>query len=242
MKPPASVCTKGEAHSDLSCNSCHTAWAPSCIGCHNAYDANEPGYDMLHNDFITGSWVEYVGEYQAHAPALGYREKDTKKTVIPVVPGMILTIDKQSYDPALNDTLLFHRLYAPSTPHTTQTKGRSCQSCHNNPVALGYGQGELTYTIHEHGGTWSFNAKYKNSTYDGLPEDAWTGFLQERSGKVSTRSDVRPFTLEEQKNISTVGACLTCHNENSEIMKESLVDYQRVLNNRNEQCILPFKK
>jgi len=242
MKPPASVCSRGEAHNDLSCNSCHAAWAPSCIGCHNAYDDHEPGYDMLRNDFITGSWVEYVGEYQAHAPALGYRENGVVKTVIPVVPGMILTIDKHSYDHSYEDTVLFHRLYAPAVPHTTQTKGRSCTSCHNNPVALGYGQGELTYTANEQGGIWTFNPKYKNSPYDGLPEDAWTGFLQERSGKVSTRSDVRPFTLEEQKKILTIGACLTCHNESSEIMKESLFDYQKVLDSRKEQCILPFKK
>ncbi len=242
IKPPASVCTRGEAHSNLSCSSCHSGWAPSCIGCHNTFDKKEPGYDMLENKFITGTWVEYVGEYHAHAPALGYRENDTEKTVIPVVPGMILTIDKQSYDPSMTDTLLFHRLYAPSAPHTTQAEGRNCKSCHNNPVALGYGQGTLQYSIDQGKGKWIFRAKYSDNPNDGLPEDAWTGFLQERTGKMSTRTDVRPFTIEEQKKILTVGACLTCHEDNSDIMKESLIGFKKVLNNKKPECILPFEK
>ncbi len=242
MKPPGKICSEGEAHSDLSCSSCHSGWAPSCIGCHNAFDNQEPGYDMLKNKNRTGSWVEYVGEYQAHAPALGYRENDMEKTVIPVVPGMILTIDKHSYDPTEEDTLLFHRLYAPSAPHTTQAAGRSCRSCHNNPVALGYGQGTLKYVVEQGTGKWAFQAKYKDNPEDGLPEDAWTGFLQERSGKFSTRTNVRPFTVEEQKKILTVGACLTCHEENSEIMMETLIDFKKVLDNRSPECIVPFTK
>ncbi len=240
MKPPASVCTKGGAHSNLSCSSCHTAWAPSCIGCHNAYDDKEPGYDMQHNNFITGSWVEYIGEYQAHAPALGYRENEAEKSVIPVVPGMILTIDKQSYDPSEKDSMLFHRLYAPAAPHTTQTRGRSCKSCHNNPVALGYGQGDLEFKIISDSGKWTFSPKYRNNPYDDLPEDAWTGFLQERSGDVSTRFDVRPFTIEEQKRILLVGACLTCHDEDTQVMKQSLIDFKEVMDSRGPSCVLPF--
>ena len=196
---------------------------------------------MLKNKFRTGSWVEYIGEYHAHAPALGYRENDTEKTVIPVVPGMILTIDRQSYDPSIEDTLLFHRLYAPSAPHTTQTQGRSCKSCHNNSVALGYGQGALKYTTDNGKGKWIFIAKYQDNPYDSLPEDAWTGFLQERTGKFSTRTDVRPFTIEEQQKILTVGACLNCHKEDSEIMKESLLDFNKVLAGKSEHCILPFR-
>jgi hypothetical protein len=39
MKKPAEICTQGVEHDALSCSACHTAWAPSCIGCHNEYDA-----------------------------------------------------------------------------------------------------------------------------------------------------------------------------------------------------------
>jgi len=73
LSPPAETCTRGQAHDKLSCSSCHTAWAPSCIGCHNEYDPGEASYNMLANKAEIGGWVEYVGEYNAHAPALGIR-------------------------------------------------------------------------------------------------------------------------------------------------------------------------
>jgi len=240
MKKPAEVCNRGNAHDNLSCSSCHTSWAPSCIGCHNEYDPNEPGYNMLTNKEEQGSWVEYVGEYSAHLPALGIRESDNGKSVIPVIPGMVLTIDVGSFDKSLHDSLIFHRLFAPAAPHTTQTIGRDCKSCHNNPVALGFGEGQLEYKTDNGKGKWIFIPKYQNNVYDGLPEDSWIGFLQNRDGKVSTRSDVRPFSLEEQQKILKVGACLNCHDDDSKVMERSLVDYDGLLNGLSEDCILPI--
>lgn len=239
LKKPAEICTRGAAHENMSCSSCHTSWAPSCIGCHNEYDLNEPGYDMFANKEKQGSWVEYIGEYNAHLPALGVRENSTGKSVIPVIPGMILTIDVNSFDRSLHDSLIFQRLFAPTEAHTTQTNGRSCKSCHNNPVALGFGEGRLVYQVNDQTGKWIFTPKYKNNIHDGLPEDSWIGFLQGRTVKVSTRSDVRPFNVDEQKKILQVGACLTCHDENSKLMNESMTDYKGLLKRLSLKCILP---
>ena len=55
------------------CSSCHTAWAPQCIGCHNEFDRNAEGYDLLENKFVKGEWVEYVGQFMADLPTLGVR-------------------------------------------------------------------------------------------------------------------------------------------------------------------------
>jgi hypothetical protein len=239
LSPPAEICTRGAAHDDLSCSSCHTSWAPSCIGCHNEYDPVEPGYDMYTNTQRRGSWVEYIGEFNAHLPALGYRENEKGKEVIPVIPGMIMTIDVASFDRDLHDSLIFQRLFAPAVPHTTQTEGRDCKSCHNDPVALGYGSGKLEYLVEGENGRWTFRPKYQNNQNDGLPEDAWTGFLEERTGHVSTRSDVRPFSIREQQRILTVGACLTCHADESAEMRESLLDFDKLLEARSSECILP---
>jgi len=239
MKEPSDECTRNEAHSDLSCSSCHSSWAPSCIGCHNSYDKNEPGYDMVRNKEKQGSWVEYIGQYDAKLPALGKRLSANGKEIIPVVPGMVLTIDMASYSKKLHDSLIFQRLFAPSAPHTTSAKGRSCMSCHNSSVALGYGEGKLNYKILDGKGKWIFEPLYENSIYDNLPLDAWTGFMQNRSGNVSTRTDVFPFSVEEQKKILTVGACLTCHGEKSDVMKRSLNNFSDLLNKRSAHCILP---
>jgi len=243
MKQPAKACTQDSAHKNLNCSSCHAGWAPSCIGCHTEYDRNEPGYNMLANREQTGSWVEYTGEYNAQLPALGVREEGDKKTIIPVIPGMILTIDLQSFDKRSHDSLIFKRLFAPVAPHTTQSEGRSCKSCHNNPVALGFGKGILDYIIiHDTAGKWIFQPEYQDNIHDGLPEDSWTGFLEERTGITSTRTNVRPFSVEEQKKILTVGACLSCHDEDSKIMKESLLDFNKVLSAKSKNCILPFRR
>jgi hypothetical protein len=59
---------------------------------------------------------------------------------------------------------------------------------------------------------WQFTPAFQRRSEDGLPQDAWIGFLREPEGKTTTRNDARPFTLQEQQRILLVGACLQCHN------------------------------
>ena len=244
LDPPGPVCTRDSVHQDLTCSACHTAWAPSCIGCHNQWDPAVKGFDMLHgNKPVTGTWVEYAGLMSADLPVLGVRTDTTGRQpggkIVPAIPGMILTIDLHSYDPRADTTPLFHRLFAPTEPHTTVAKGRSCKSCHNDPQTLGFGKGTLTYQVSGNYGQWTFTPAYALRPEDRLPEDAWTGFLRERTGTVSTRTNFRPFTVAEQQRILTVGACLTCHQEDSEIMKESLLHYRQLLDHLSPRCVLP---
>jgi hypothetical protein len=237
MKPPAKVCTEGKAHARLSCEACHTAWAPQCIGCHNSYESQTMGFDMLKNTAQKGTWIEHSTEGMAELPVLGINSTDkTRKNgiVSTFTPGMIMTIGKGSFKKG--EKTVFHRLYAPSSAHTTQREGRTCKSCHNDPLAIGYGRGKLSYSVD---GKWTFDPLYQNSKYDGLPEDSWTGFLQERRDQASTRIGMRPFNLSEQKRILTAGACLTCHDAASGVMKRSLVDFDKVISERSKRCVLP---
>ncbi len=243
LAPPADVCTKGTAHDHLSCSACHTSWAPRCLGCHNEYEARTPGYDIYANKETRGSWIEFVGKFLASPPTLGV-EADTSedgtiyKTIKTAVPGMVLTIDKSTYthknDP---EEFIFKRLFAPTEPHTIQSQGRSCRSCHNDPLAIGYGEGTLNYD--KVNGKWTFVAKYELNKYDRLPEDAWTGFLTDNPKNASTRDNFRHFTLDEQRNILTVGACLSCHEESSKEMQESLNDFESILKKISISCVLP---
>ena len=147
---------------------------------------------------------------------------------------MILTIDKGSFKKG--EKTIFHRLYAPASAHTTQRESRSCKSCHNNPLAIGYGRGVLSYS---NNGCWTFNPRFASNPNDGLPEDAWTGFLKERKGISSTRNDYRPFNLEEQRKILTVGSCLTCHKGTSLVIRQSLKDFGHLLPQRTKKSISP---
>ncbi len=238
LKSPHSECTRN-AHKNLSCESCHTAWVPQCIGCHNSFEKETETYDLLDNKLIKGAWIEYAGEYFADLPTLGIEETNKMQNYIRTfAPGMVLSIDKSEYTNK-KEKESFHRLYAPTSGHTTMAKARECKSCHNHPLAIGYGRGKLEYIIQDGKGKWKFKARFAKNKYDGLPEDAWIGFLEECNDLRATRTNMRPFNLEEQKNILTVGACLHCHNDKSTIMQKSLIDFDSLLKQLSEKCILP---
>jgi hypothetical protein len=240
LSPPAEICTRGDAHDELTCSACHTSWTPQCIGCHNTYEPQTKSFDMLDRKVIDGKWIEHLGEFFSDEPTLGIVENEEGRHVKTFVPGMVMTIDESSFpqDEADND-FSFHRLFAPLEAHTTVKEGRDCKSCHNDPLAIGYGRGTLTYAKEGGLGRWTFVAEYADEEYDNLPQDAWIGFLELPKGTPATRSNARPFTPEEQKRILTVGACLTCHQDNSKVMMQSLDDFERVLKRVSSKCVMP---
>ena len=228
LNPPKLICIEGKSHQRLSCSSCHTEWVTHCVGCHTEYDPNLEGYDLLDNKDIVGSWNETPSDFFVDYPVLGIR----KEIIDTFIPGMILTIDKFKNP----QKKIFKRLFAPTFSHTINKSGRSCKSCHNNPLALGYGKGKLAYSKI---GKWSFEPGFSNHIADNLPKDAWIGFLKTRDETSTTRTYTRPFTVEEQKRILLVGACLTCHDENSSVMKRSLIEFKDVLSKATDNCVLP---
>lgn len=236
MKPLSPLCIKGKGHKRLSCESCHTAWVPQCIGCHNEYEKNTEGFDLLTNKQVRGTWVEFAGKSFARAPVLGVNEKNAGK-IVTAMPGMVMTIDRKSFGEG--SATSFHRLYAPASGHTTVREGRSCKSCHNSSLAIGYGDGALNYKISGTTGKWIFEPRFTLSKQDALPEDAWTGFLMESQSPNSTRTGLRPFTVKEQKRILEAGSCLTCHNEKSKVMEFALEDFEQTVARRTKSCIFP---
>ncbi len=244
VKRQSDVCSRDHAHQSISCSACHAQWAPRCIGCHNSFDEKiKGGYDLLDKKYKTGSWVEHVYEFSADMPAMGVRENGNDRVIEPAIPGMILSIDHESYDKNSTNKSTFHRLYAPTSPHTIAKETRDCKSCHSNPAAIGYGQGKLTYDISAGYGSWIFQPDYEINPADSLPEDAWIPFLIHSKAKiVSTRADFRPFTVEEQKQILLVGACLECHSDDSEVMVQSLESgLAPLLSKLSTACILPIE-
>lgn len=242
VKKQSEVCARDQAHEDLACSSCHSQWAPRCIGCHNAFEKNaKNAYDLLDKKMVKDHWVEYVSEFGAELPAMGVRENSEERKIEPAIPGMIMTIDHSSFEDSAEENTSFHRLYAPNSPHTTTREVRSCKSCHTDPAAIGFGMGELKYSTETGKGKWTFKPAYGNNPNDGLPEDAWIPFLGQQKAKVvSTRTDFRPFTVEEQKRILLVGACLQCHEEDSKIIKQTLtLGLDPVLLKISKRCILP---
>lgn len=228
-------CKRGKGHDRLSCGSCHTAWVPQCIGCHNVYEKETPGFDLATSKQTQGTWVEFAGKNYAGPPVLGVSERQHE--IVTVSPGMIMSIDRESFQKGGGKS--FHRLYAPASAHTTLRESRSCKSCHNDPLAIGFGRGELNYVVSGLRGEWRFVPKFANSEFDGLPEDAWIGFLKEATAPYSTRDYLRPFNVREQKRILEVGSCLTCHEDKSKVMNMALIDFENALSKRSKRCALP---
>jgi len=243
LKTSAPVCTEGPGHARLSCGSCHTAWAPRCPTCHTSFDPAAEAYDWVDDANVRGAWKESSGPFAADPPTLGVRllpagPGGRRDVIDTFVPGMVLTIDRNRL-PGRPPDPVFRRLYARIEPHTTRREARSCESCHNDPVALGYGAGTLRYERSAAGGRWTFDAASPALTADGLPADAWIPFLGSRTGMLSTREDVRPFTVDEQRRILRVGACLTCHGAASPVMRNAVSDFEGVMARRSQRCVLP---
>ncbi len=243
LKAPLAVCTEGRGHARLSCVSCHSAWAPRCTTCHTSFDPNEEGYDHVDQKWVQGTWNESSGPFEIAPPTLGiriHRDADGRErgVVETFVPGMILTLDRNR-DPRQSPDPIFRRLYDLTFAHTIRREARSCASCHADPVALGYGRGWLRCEVTGNVGRWRFTPREPPSPHDGLPADAWIGFLRSRDDMVSTRDDVRPFTVEEQLRILRVGACLSCHAGESKVMCSALADFEAAVERRSRHCALP---
>lgn len=237
LKASLPQCINDNAHKRLSCESCHTAWVPQCIGCHNMYEKETEGYDMLKRQKRKGTWVEFSGEPMADAPVLGIKSAGhnyENEQVSIFSPGMIMTIDHSGISKPGSST--FHRLFAPVSGHTTRRESRTCVSCHLNPLALGFGRGTLELNSD---GSWLYEPAYENNKNDNLPEDAWIGFLKERTGQSVTRSNMRPFNLIEQRRILKAGACLKCHDEKSIVIQTSLHDFDKAIKSASSKCIIP---
>jgi hypothetical protein len=138
---------------------------------------------------VVGAWAERAGPFVANRPTLGVRLPATpggRESIDTFVPGMIMTLDRALKAGARPDEI-FWRLYARAEPHTTRREARSCESCHNDPEALGYGRGALQFAKVSPGiGRWVFASAMPAHPNDGLPADAWIPFIGARSDKVST--------------------------------------------------------
>jgi hypothetical protein len=150
---------------------------------------------------------------------------------------MILTLEIPKGD--AKDRNEFRRLFAPASSHTIGARARDCRSCHANPAALGYGRGRLTYLVKDGAGAWEFTPAFQRLSQDGLPQDAWIGFLHEPPAGSTTRNGASPFTLQEQQRILLVGACLHCHSEKEPRIAAAFADFKRFRTYLRPQCLVP---
>lgn len=240
-RPMTKECA-GDTHSRLTCSACHTAWASQCISCHTSFDRMVQGWDHVAGTYVDGVWNEQAAGYLSDAPTLGVEgaigsDGRVEERVTTFIPGMILNLDLGANSRA--DQARFNRLFAPASAHTTASPARDCRSCHSSAAALGYGRGRLDYVVAGHSGKWEFTPAYTTRVEDGLPADAWTGFLREPRADAATRVGARPFSLDEQRKILLVGACLSCHSEKDKRVASAFADFENYRSKIGPKCVLP---
>lgn len=232
----SNTCKRDAVHNQVSCSMCHTAWAPTCIGCHTDYDPK-----VVNADKTQGRWIEHVAEFGYLPPTIGVRKSGNKKEFVPTIPGMIMTLDASKF-PDENKKFVekFIRWYAPNAAHTTTKNARDCASCHTNPQALGYGRGVLKYEIINNKGSWHFESHFANAPQDGLPQDAWIGFMSElnKQKTYSAHNYLKPLDFKDQKRLLQVGSCLQCHGKDTQFTKRMVNgEYQKMLKNKTKKCL-----
>ena len=149
----------------MECYACHADWAPQCYGCHITVDYSEGKTDV---DWITtanaredngltadsplgtngltgpGKVFETRSYLRWEEPILGINGEGRVSPLMPGCQVITTVIDEDGNTVAHNEIWtapdgkkgLDH---AAVQPHTAGREARTCESCHNNPKALGYG-------------------------------------------------------------------------------------------------------
>jgi hypothetical protein len=115
---------------------------------------------------------------------------------------------------------------SPLNPHTTQKEARSCESCHNNPKAMGYGiEGGKLYAAPDTNVVMDLTDAYGNvlpsqvdTQFNAIPnlKMDWSRFIDENNKQLQTVghhfSGSRPLNEEELSKLDRRGVCMSCHN------------------------------
>jgi hypothetical protein len=116
---------------------------------------------------------------------------------------------------------------APLHPHTVQKEARSCESCHANPKALGYGiaAGSLfanpstNHVVDLMSGDGTLIPQKTSIQVDGVNalKMDWSRFVTEEGEQLQTVGHhlalSRPLNNEERLHMDRQGTCLACHRE-----------------------------
>jgi len=151
----------------MECYACHADWAPQCYGCHITVDYSEGKTDIdwinnansradngltadaaLGTNGLTsaGKVFETRSYLRWEEPTLGINGEGRVSPLMPGCQVITTVIDKDGNTVAHNETWMTPDAggtpgldHAAVQPHTAGRLARSCESCHNNPKALGYG-------------------------------------------------------------------------------------------------------
>ncbi len=124
----------------MTCYSCHSAWIPTCFGCHLEMAANRK-MPMLHNEgLVTRNWTSYSFQIlRDDIYMLGVDGTVTGHRVAPVRSACAVLVSSQNSDrdwgyyqqQTVSAEGFSGQAFSPFVPHTVRTKEtRTCTDCH----------------------------------------------------------------------------------------------------------------
>jgi len=178
------------------CFTCHTAWAPTCYGCHIKADYTAyrtpvtVAFDHLSQEHATQGWFRLTPgvRFADPEPVLGVSWRGKVVPFVPRAQPLFTYVNPQGQTEYAFKKLGF--AHNPIVPHTVVRASRTCESCHGNPRALGLG----LYTSREHPKLEEF----------GQPRDfRWDRIVDEegRPQQGTTVEGARPLTREEMHRL-----------------------------------------
>ena len=122
-------------HAAMSCQACHSTWAPTCPTCHTSFDPAGRQWSFGSAGGEAGRWIETNEGMGFGLPGIGLAPARTGEgpRLSPEVPGMDATIDARAAGGEVREI----SRAAHFDPHTTQRAPRGCDSCHDGSIALG---------------------------------------------------------------------------------------------------------
>jgi hypothetical protein len=194
-------------HARLSCQACHSSWAPQCYGCHITYRKSERQRDWISGNETPGKWKETRSYLRFSRPALGVKDSSAISPISPCQVFVSILDETGRYQKERSFEVLSMSAF---DPHTTSKKSRECLECHGDPKVIGMGEG----IFNQKGGELVFRPTYDSNASGfgfSFPLDGFVSLEGTLLQGVSPEK-ARPFNRKEIHDILSVNACLGCHN------------------------------
>ncbi|MDH3917335.1 MAG: hypothetical protein OEU25_04060 [Rhodospirillales bacterium] len=244
------------AHMDsMECYACHADWAPQCYGCHITvdYSKGKTDIDWIHNanargpDGLTpdaqlgtngltsaGKVSETRSYLRWETPILGINGEGRVSPMRLGCQVITTVIDKNGKTVARNEIWITPEGkgldHAAVQPHTAGRKARTCESCHDNPKALGYGiedgrflkgydKGFVVDLETVQGQTIPRQTTMQSQAIPKLDHDLSQIVTREGEQLVSVGSHwplTGPLPAEMREKMERRGLCLGCHQNMSD--------------------------
>jgi hypothetical protein len=152
----------------MTCYSCHSAWIPTCFGCHLEMAANRK-MPMLHNEgLVTRNWTSYSFQVlRDDIYMLGVDGTVTGHRVAPVRSACAVLVSSQNSDrdwgyyqqQTVSAEGFSGQAFSPFVPHTVRTKEtRTCTDCHVS--SSGNNNAWLAHVLIQGTGFMNFMGRY----------------------------------------------------------------------------------